>query len=239
VVSGGSAPAHSMAIARKLGIAKVIIPPACGVASAVGMLKAELSFETLQSYRVALEHLSVDEFITQFQNLDERIQELLSQGGGHIHEYSVSRRLDMRYLGQGFEVEIELPGADLSETYRSLSKLFHQCYESQYSSSFPEQALEIINWKVEIISSEANTQSTLIIDEYKEDKASLKTKRKVYSPISDSREEWPVYNRYSLRPGQSLCSPLLIEDNESTAVFFKDDLVEVDEDLNLIASPAY
>lgn len=238
VVSGGSAPAHAMAIARKLGITKVIIPPACGVASAVGLLKAKLSFETLQSYRIPLAQLSVDDFIYQFELLDKRVRELLSSDDSDIHEHNISRRLDMRYLGQGFEVEIELPSEDLNETYRSLARLFHQRYESQYNSGFPEQALEIINWKVEVTSSEAKTYGSLFMEEFKDDSAALKKTRKVYSFKTDSQEEWPVYNRYALRPGQSLSGPMLIEDNESTAVFFAEDLVEIDQDLNLIASPA-
>ena len=62
--------------------------------------------------------------------------------------------------------------------------------------------------------------------------------RNVFSYKDDRYVEWPVYNRYALRQGEKFSGPVLIEDNESTAVIHQHDTVEVDGRLNLVASPA-
>src|SRR5256885_1141099 len=51
---GGAGPAHAAEVARLLGVAEVIVPPASGAASALGFLAAPLSFEQSRSHPVIL-----------------------------------------------------------------------------------------------------------------------------------------------------------------------------------------
>ncbi|MFT5131833.1 MAG: N-methylhydantoinase A [Gammaproteobacteria bacterium] len=239
VVSGGAAPAHALAIARKLEIEKVIIPLAAGAASAVGLLAASISFESLQSHRIALSELSLDDFLEQFRVLEDKVLDVLSRSEHDNKETSVIRHLDMRYLGQGFEVEIELPAdIDLACSFDTLTSLFIEAYEKQFYSSLAGQDIEIIGWKVEISVTESNSLDKCHFGEYKESTIAPVGTRKVFSFTDKKVHEWPVYNRYALQAGDKFIGPLLIEDHECTSVFHKDDLVEVDNNLNLIASPA-
>ena len=236
VVSGGAAPAHALAVARKLGIEKVIIPFAAGVASAVGLLTAPVSFETLLSYRVALSELSLEDFIKQFTDLENNIRRVISREDEHTR---VARRLDMRYLGQGFELEINPPAdTDIESFYTLLPDLFRKAYEKQFFTSFPGKDVEIISWKAEITVADPISIDNYTFAEHQEQADAFTGVRKVYSYQDDRYVDWPVYNRYALQAGEKLSGPMLIEDRESTSVIYADDTVEVDNKLNLIASTA-
>ena len=236
VVSGGAAPAHALAIARKLGIEKVIIPFASGVASAVGLLTAPVSFENLLSYRVALSELSLEDFIKQFTVLEISILRVISREDEHTR---VARRLDMRYLGQGFELEINPPAdTDIESFYTLLPDLFRKAYEKQFFTSFPGRDVEIISWKAEITVTDPISIDNYTFAEHQKQADAFTGVRKVYSYQDDRYVDWPVYNRYALQAGEKLSGPMLIEDRESTSVIYADDTVEVDNKLNLIASVA-
>ncbi len=239
VITGGAATAHAMAIARKLSIEKVIIPLAPGVASAVGLLTAPISFESLQSYRVTLNDLTRKDFKHQFSELENKIQQIISQNKVRTSDPKIARRLDMRYTGQGFEIEINLPvDTDLDQTYGSLKQMFNRAYEKQFFTCFPDQEIEIISWKAEVTTVDSYSIGNYTFDEHKDNGDALAGNRKVFSFKKDKYVEWPVYNRYTLQAGEKLIGPMLIEDHETTSVFFKGDEVEIDNNLNLIAKSA-
>ena len=247
VACGGAAPAHVLAVARKLGIKTVIIPPASGVASAIGLLAAPVSLESLRTYRIALSELSPEDFNTRFVELENAILPVISPVISHTisHEDETNgkpdivRRLDMRYVGQGFELEINLPcGIDMKSLYASLPDLFHDTYEKHFFTRFPDRNMEIINWKTEITVAGATSVGNCILNDHKTDAKALTGVRNVYSHKDNDYVEWPVYNRYALRQGEKFTGPLLIEERASTAVIYEDDIVDVDDRLNLVITPA-
>ena len=239
VACGGAAPAHALAVARKLGIAKVIIPLASGVASAIGLLAAPVSFAALRTYRTTISELSLEDFITRFTELEHGILGAISHEDENNGEPEIVRRLDMRYLGQGFELEVNLPaGTDMKNLYTSLPDLFLDTYEKRFFTRFPDREMEIINWKAEIIVAGALPVGSYIFADHKDDTGALKGVRSVYSYREDRYVEWPVFDRYALRQGEKFTGPMLIEERASTAVIHEDDMVEIDDGLSLVVSPA-
>ena len=241
VASGGAAPAHALAVARKLGIEKVIIPFAAGVASAVGLLAAPVSFESLLSWRTALNELSLEDFSTRFMELEYSILRVIAHDYENGSKPDIVRRLDMRYLGQGFELEITLPsGTDIKDLYTSLPDLFHETYENHFFTRFPGRGMEIINWKAEITIDATMTIDNHTFAAHQSDAGALAGARNVFSDKENRYVEWPVYNRYALRQGDQFNGPMLIEDRECTTVVHKNDSVAVDDRLNLVlvAAPA-
>ncbi len=237
VACGGAAPAHAMAIAGKLGMAQVIIPFASGVASAVGLLSAPVSFASMQSYRTALSGLSPEGFSKRFTELENSILRSISHEDASAGKPETARRLDMRYLGQGFELEVSLPsGADMKSLYAALPGLFHEAYEKHFFTRFPDRDIEIINWKAEVTVAGTSPVDGCKPADHSNGDASTGV-RNVYSHKDDRFVEWPVVNRYALRQGEKITGPMLIEDDECTAVIHEGDSVETDDRLNLIAAP--
>ena len=238
VASGGGAPAHATAIARKLGMEKVIIPYASGVASAIGLLSAPVSLESLQSFRIPLNELTLEDFMTRFTQLEDSILRTISHGDGNAGKPEIVRRLDMRYQGQGFELEINPPaGTDMKSFYTTLPDLFHETYKKHFFTRFPDRDMEIINWKAEITVAGAMSIDSHVFAGHGNNSGAPAGVRNVYSHKENRYVEWPVYDRHALRQGEKLSGPMLIEERESTAVIHEDDAVEVDDRLNLIVSP--
>ena len=109
IAFGGSGPIHAMRIARKLKIPEVIFPSGAGVMSAFGLLVSPLSHETINSDRHLLDELDASAFEAKFAALTDEVTSFLREGDIGPAEANIVRRLDMRYLGQGYEIEVSLP----------------------------------------------------------------------------------------------------------------------------------
>jgi N-methylhydantoinase A len=242
IAFGGSGPIHAAQIARKLKIPEVIFPSGAGVMSAFGLLVSPLSHETIKSDRHLLDELDAGVFEAKFAAMTDEVTSFLRAGGIGATEAKIVRRLDMRYLGQGYEIEVSLPNDVASnELLQRLPALFAECYARVFAISFIEQPLEIINWKVHASGplpwlSERGINLTPPATEAH--RQALKARRQVYSPTKDGYAECLVYDRYALEVGARLTGPALIEENESTCVIGDGDRVTVDQYRNLVATVA-
>ena len=242
IAFGGCGPIHAMRIARKLKIPEVVFPSGGGVMSAFGLLVSPLSHETIKSDRLLLDDIGADVFEAKFAALTDEVMSFLREGGVGTAEAVVMRRLDMRYLGQGYEIEVALPNdVDTNELLKRLPGLFADSYVRVFSMSFIEQPLEIVNWKVRAsgpLPSLNGRGLILTAPTTGPQRPALKGRRQTYLPAKDSYAECPVYDRYALQTGAQLTGPALIEENESTCVIGVGDRVSVDERHNLVATVA-
>jgi N-methylhydantoinase A len=239
VAFGGSGPVHAMRIARKLRIPQVIFPAGAGVMSAIGMLVTPVSFETLRTRRVALAELDVAKLDHHFQPLIEQASTFLKQAGIAASAITVLRRLDMRYRGQGYEVEVTLPatlgGAALMT---AIPELFRRAYSETFSQTHPDAPIEVVNWKVEGIGPRPKMAGAYQVVGPSGGQAD-KGMRKAYVADAGGFLDCRVINRYALKPGDKVAGPALIEENESTCLIAPGDQAEVDPRYNLTVRLAY
>src|SRR5882757_9913035 len=149
VAFGGSGPLHALSIARKLKIPRVVFPVGAGVMSALGLLISPLAFEMARSRRIHVADIDAGDFGATFGALESAAKSYLLSAGVAEGDIKLKRRLDMRYQGQGHEIEVTLPdAADVGGLFGELGELFHRAYEAAYTLRLDEPA-EIVNWKVE------------------------------------------------------------------------------------------
>ncbi len=149
VAFGGSGPLHAMAIARKLKIPRVVFPVGAGVMSALGLLISPLAFELARSRRIHVADIDAADFAASFQALEREAKSYLLSAGVPEADIQLKRRLDMRYQGQGHEIEVTLPDvADSDALFGQLEELFGRAYQAAYTLRLDEPA-EIVTWKVE------------------------------------------------------------------------------------------
>jgi N-methylhydantoinase A/oxoprolinase/acetone carboxylase beta subunit len=117
----------------------------------------------------------------------------------------------------------------------ALRSLFEAVYANIFGKAFPEQTIEITNWKLSL-SLHHETQGQTIRLCQLESERSLKGLRSAWDPDSQSLVDWPVYDRAGLVFGQQIMGPALIEEAEATCVIGRGDLLLVDEHGNLIVS---
>jgi N-methylhydantoinase A len=235
VAFGGSGPVHALRVARKLGIPRVMFPPAAGVMSAIGLLVTPLSFEAVRSERVGLTALDAGRLQDAFGVLMGQALEALETAGIDRAEISVRRRLDMRYVGQGYEVEVELPpelegAAALAE----LPSLFAARYAEVFSETSLQRPLEVVNWKVEVTGPKPDIGARYGAGFHKPGDAHLAT-QPIYQSNDGTYAHWPLLDRYALASGTVVDGPALLQEPESTCVIGPGERVRVDDAFNLIA----
>jgi N-methylhydantoinase A len=145
----------------------------------------------------------------------------------------VIRRLDMRYHGQGYDIEVTLPdGAGLAQA----PALFVERYKQIYALALLDEPVEIVAWKVEAVGPQPGlAEGYSLMQGGGDAKSALKGTRRAYEPGAAAFVETPVYDRYRLGPGAVVEGPALIEERESTCVIGKGDRASVDAQYNLVA----
>ena len=236
---GGSGPLHALSIARKLKIPRVIFPVGAGVMSALGLLVSPLAFEVARSRRVHLADIDAARFGATFKALEDEASEYLRKAGVANSDMRIVRRLDMRYQGQGHEIEVTLPSdlKDAATCFADLGELYARAYQQAYAIRLDE-LVEIVNWKVEVIGPTPSLGNGYVLSGGNDVGKALKGTRRAFDPAVGDLIDWPVYNRYALKPGMTLKGPALIEERESTGVIGAGDAVTVDAHYNLIAELA-
>ena len=235
VAFGGSGPLHALRIARKLKIPRVVFPVAAGVMSALGLLESPLAFEVARSRRVHVADLDAARFGAAFAELEEDAVRVLVDSGVARKDIRIVRHLDMRYQGQGHEIEVKLTEAeDAATLFGSIEELFGTAYQRIYTLRLDEP-VEIVNWKVEAVGPATGLGEAYALAGVTAAASAQKGMRRAYDALSGQMTDWPVYDRYALKPGMSIDGPALIEERESTCVVGAGDRVTVDPRLNLVA----
>jgi N-methylhydantoinase A len=235
VAFGGSGPLHALSIARKLKIPRVVFPVGAGVMSALGLLISPLAFEMARSRRIHVADIDAADFAATFAALEKEATSYLLSAGVRKGDIRLKRRLDMRYQGQGHEIEVTLPDAAVAGAlFSDLGELYHRAYEAAYTLRLDEPA-EIVNWKVEAAGPAPNLGAGYSLSGSATAAKPLKGGRLAYDGEAGRMIKWPVYDRYALTPGTTVKGPALIEERESTCVIGAGQTATVDAHYNLVA----
>jgi N-methylhydantoinase A len=228
VAFGGSGPAHAARIAAKLNVPRVVLPPGAGVMSALGLLRSPFSFEVARSHRALLAEVDAAAYAEAFAGMEREVRDVLAEAGIAGDGVTILRRLDMRYAGQGYEIEVEA-----GDTPDGLAERFETAYRAVFSAIVLEEPLEIVNWKIEASGPEPMARSTFRFDRDYAPGEALKGERDAYFPEAGMTAV-PVYDRYRLAVGASVTGPAIIEERESTMILGHGDSASIDPHLNLV-----
>jgi N-methylhydantoinase A len=228
VAFGGSGPAHAARIAGKLNVPRVVLPPGAGVMSALGLLRSPFSFELARSQRTRLSALDDAAYADAFASMERNVRDILGEAELSGSAVAIERRLDMRYEGQGYELEVAA-----GETPAGLAEAFAEAYRAVFSSIQLDEPLEIVNWKIEATGPEPMAGRAFRFDREYVPGSALKGERRAYFPESGLIAV-PVLDRYRLRIGAVIEGPAIIEERESTLVLGHGDMATIDPHLNLV-----
>ena len=239
VAFGGSGPLHALSVARKLKIPRVVLPVGAGVMSALGLLVSPLAFEVARSRRIHVADIDAADFGSTFATLESEASGYLKRAGVADGDIKIVRHLDMRYQGQGHEIEVTLPAtSDAANVFADLGELYGSAYEKAYGLRLDEPT-EIVNWKVEAVAPTPSIAEGHGGAAVSSAERALKGTRQAYDPRVGGLAAWPVYDRYALAPGAVVKGPALIEERESTCVIGAGDSVTVDAHYNLITELSF
>ena len=230
---GGAGPIHAIQIAKKLGLARAVIPPRTGVLSAEGLLVSPLSVDLAQTKRIELSDFSFEDYQKTFHDIIKKGSELLIRAGVRKTHLSVRRVLDMCYHGQGYDIPVTLEGGEPTrQEFSKLSEHFESTYKRKYTIAKFSKFIDITSFKV-TISSGGGIQMRNYVQQ---GPATPKRKlRRAFDPTTKEFREFLVLSRYSLRTGtSSIRGPALIQEAESTTVIPSESTSRVDRFGNIL-----
>jgi N-methylhydantoinase A/oxoprolinase/acetone carboxylase beta subunit len=233
VAFGGSGPVHGCRLAQALGIPRVILPAAAGVTAAIGLLAAEVRFDVARTYVRRLDALDPAQLDAMYAEMAAQAMDVVreSAGGGAI---TVTRSVDARYVGQGFELTVPVPSGALdAAALARVRAAFDEIYAARYGYAQPREPVEVVTWKLSAVG--GSPRIALAKAAASSADVRRKSTRRAYFPETRGYVDTPVYDRYELAAGTSLTGPAIVEERESTTVLPPGVTATVDEYASLIA----
>jgi N-methylhydantoinase A len=235
VAYGGAGPLHATAVAREIGIRKVIIPRAPGHFSAFGMLFSDLRYDFVRTWFISLETMDFAAFEAVFAELEQDGRAAIAASAISPGEVIVRRALDMRYVGQEHSVTVEIPKHHFNTGDRKAIKdLFDAVHAQRYGTSAPDEPAEIASLRTTItgLVEKPGLERVDVGKATPPKDAETGSRKAFFQDVGFA--ETPTFARVALLAGNCIQGPALIEEHASTTVVLPSDSVEVDAIGNLI-----
>jgi len=231
---GGAGPVHGYRVAEILRLPALISPFGAGVGSTFGLLAAPLAFDFVRSAYSRMDELDWRLANRLLDEMAEDGRKVLASSGLSSKEISYQRTADLRYVGQGHEVSVNLPSGILAENdLPRIAAEFERTYEGLYGRKGPDVPLEVINWRV-VASGPRPDMNLQLRRDSSEHGHMRKGSRPAYFPESGGFVETPIYDRYALQSGFAFDGPAIVEERESTLIIGARGRARVDERLNVV-----
>lgn len=227
---GGAGGLHAADLARRLGIPQVLVSPQASVLSALGMLAADVIKDYSHTI-MAPSNITEKELLSKLEPLYERAYQDMATEGFSVHEIIFQPALDMRYLGQSYELTVpwRVGRSDCLEG-------FHRMHELYYGYAQYNQLVEIVNIRLRVIGPVPKP----ILPKFPKDvpdpsNAVLGHRPVIFSSLDQTPlpTEALLVRGELLKPGNLLNGPALIVRNDTTILLPPGDQARVDEFLNL------
>jgi N-methylhydantoinase A len=234
IAYGGAGPLHASAIAREIGMDRVIVPRAPGHFCAFGMLFSDLRYDYVRTSLMRLADARFDEIESAYKVMIDEGRAALAGSGVKPSKVVIGYAADMRYVGQEHAVTIELAPELIGKRNReAIKQRFDDVHLLRYGTSAPKEAAEIVSLRTTVTGVMKKPAPERIARGGPAPiAAAQRGTRRVY--FAGKPVKTPTYARDALRAGNRIEGPALIEEHASTTVVLPGDRLRVDEFGNLM-----
>jgi N-methylhydantoinase A len=218
VACGGGGPLHAAAIARQVGITRVVIPPSPGLTSALGLLATDLKHDFATS--VMKPTADVDPAM-----LSAAIAEMRKKATAILREESVAedrmqfRALaDVRYVGQSFHLGLPLPTELDAAALEDLHRRFHEAHRAAYGFANDSEPTMIANVRLGAAGVVDRPVMATVPDGTENADQALKGVRQVYFREAGGLVDCAIYERSKLLAGNVVTGPAILEQMDTTTL---------------------
>ena len=225
VCFGGAGPLHVCSLARALGIPRVLVPAMPGALSALGILMSDVVRDYSRTVMLSVQSSESPNFLSR---LESHFVELETKAGAEFRKEGlsgiVSRSADLRYAGQGYELNVPADSQMLEN--------FHALHRKRYGHADETRAVEVVNLRVRMIATAEPVnlpRTSQVGPDFS--KAVVKKKNVMFDG------EWletPVLDRTKLQPGNTFNGPAIVHEYSATTVLPPGCRAEVDEYSNIV-----
>jgi len=214
VVAGGAGPLHSCMICEELQVPLQIVPRESSILCAVGMLLGDLKHDFVRTFFARLGQL-------RWPDLQELVAGMIAEGAQMLDAEGIPRdrqefkvKLDCRYQKQYHEVSVEVERAWIEQgDSEAIHAAFHAEHNRLYGYSLEDQpvGVDLINVRLQAI---GITEKPVFREQAhagEDAAAALKGRRDMYVFAENAFRPVPVYDGHSMRFGNRVSGPAMIE----------------------------
>jgi N-methylhydantoinase A len=217
IAFGGAGPLHARAVAERLGMRTVLVPPQPGLCSALGAAIARARVDRVRTFSARSASVDLDRLAAAERELRAEAAAELAASVGAVDAVLV-RAAAMRYEGQNYELEVGLPSGDIdARTWAQLLERFEAEHGAQYGFALPGEAVELINLRVTAYVDEPLLPTTGVVDG-----AVPPATRSVHFG-AEGPVDCPVHQRGALSPGDEVLGPAIVQETDSTMLLWPGD----------------
>lgn len=233
VAFGGAGPMHAVALAEELDIGEVIVPWAPGTFSAWGMLQTDIRHDVTRTFYRMVDTPVAGDLESAYEDLENRARDILREEDVPESRMQLVRTADMRYGGQEYFVNVELPNAGISgEDIEDITERFHTAYRIRYGHSTPGAPVEFVNLRVAAL---GELERRVIGFQPPSEEGAEHEVREVI--FEGERMSAKIFRRDRLPLGSEVSGPSVVEEDTSTTVVPPGWSARVDGLGNIIITP--
>ena len=214
IAFGGAGPLHAVALAEELEIAEVIIPPAPGAFSALGLVGTDVKRDYARTWYKPINSVAPDEVEQVFLQMETTAQAMLERAGIEPAQRVLRRSADCRYPRQAYELNVAMDDEHvLRSTLDALAVGYHDKHEQTYGHANRNEQVQLVTLRVTAI----GKLGEIAISSLHEDGHSEKARRNVWFRGYGALE-CSIFDRPRLPPQALLRGPAIVESLDSTIV---------------------
>jgi len=230
---GGAGPLHAVAIARELGIPRVLIPARPGITNALGCAVADLRHDFVRTLNRPVETVDMEEVHAVLAAQTAEGRALVEKESVATDRIDVHHSADMQFVGQTHLLRVPLPDAGVDR--ETLQSLFETVYYERFRVRLSEIRANLVNLNTSVVGVRPEIDLSVLIDRDARrgtlEDARVETRRVWFE---DGWQDTPVYRREHLPEGCGFTGPAIVEQMDTTSVIEPGTRVTQDRDGNLI-----
>jgi len=235
---GGAGPLHGAEVAQMLGIPEVIVPPHPGITSAIGLLTTDLKYDRVRTAFLVSTQVDLARMNADLEAMEASLREQLAADDLDAACATFQRAADARYVGQGYELRLELPAGRIGQAELDAALAsFHQLHEREYGHHFAQSPVELVNLRVTAVAQVPKIGTPRRPSGGTLAAARLRTDGVVFRTGVELKPfQTAFYERGKLPVGEAFAGPAIILQVDSTTVVPPGWTAEVHESGSIILS---
>jgi N-methylhydantoinase A len=220
---GGAGGLHASELARRMGIPRVIISRFASTLSAYGMLASNVMKDYVRTV-MSPATTTMEDIEDLYFSMVEQAKVEIRLEGFPDDLVEIRRNLDIRYVGQSYEVSIPFS--------KDFIEVFYKSHRQMYGYYYQDKPVEIVNLRVTAIGKVTPISQKNIKHDSKPTGPSLIGHKQV--EFAEGSASLPVYRFENLLPGGRFDGPAIIVSADTTILVNRKDQVFIDPDQNLL-----
>ncbi|AZO10214.1 MULTISPECIES: hydantoinase/oxoprolinase family protein [unclassified Mesorhizobium] len=230
---GGAGPLHATALARELGLPRVLVPARPGITNALGCVVADLRHDFVNTVNQPVGSLDEAKLRELLERHRYEGEALIAKEAVKPDAIRVTHSADMQFVGQTHIINVPLPSSSVTRT--TLQQLFEKAYFARFKVELPEIRANLVNLNTSVTGVRPQVDLSRLIDPAGR-AATLDEARREIRPVwyHGAWRETPVYAREQLPLDAVIEGPAILEQMDATTVLEPGDRARSDADGNIV-----